>query len=105
MNAGPESIKTAIKPVEWPLRAFSFAPMFIPPCALRALVGHPMAVYVAFAVCLACLPCAAGILSRLALYYGNMTTFTSGVNIHMSIHFTMVTRQRDIMIKPIGLVG
>ena len=28
-NVGPESIKTAIKPVEWPLRAFSFALVFI----------------------------------------------------------------------------
>ena len=58
-----------------------------------------------FAACLACLPCAAGILSRLVLYHGNMTTFTSGVNIHMSIHFIMVTRQHDIMVKPTGLVG
>nr|DAO69374.1 MAG TPA: hypothetical protein [Caudoviricetes sp.] len=28
----------------------------------------------------------------LALYHGNMATFISGVNIHMSIHFTTVTR-------------
>ena len=75
------------------------------PCALRALVRPSMAVYGAFAVCLACLLCAAGILSRLVLYYGNMTTFTSGVNIHMSIHFIMVTRYYDSIIKPIGLVG
>ena len=84
---------------------FFLCPCVYTPCALRALVGPPMAVYVAFVVCLACLPCATGILSRLVLYYGNMTTFTSGVNIHMSIHFTMVTRQRDSMIKPTGFVG
>ena len=78
---------------------FSFAPYIHTPCALRALVGPPMAVYVAFAVFLACLSCAAGFLSRLALYHGNMTTFASGVNIHMSIHFTMVTRQHDSMIN------
>ena len=94
-----------MKPVEWPLRAFSFTPCVYTCCALRALVRPPMAVYGDFAVCLACLPCAAVFLSRLALYYGNMTTFTSGVNIHMSIHFTMVTRQHDSMVKPIGLVG
>ena len=79
--------------------------MFIPPCALRALVRPSMAVYRAFAACLACLPCAAGILSCLVLYHGNMITFTSGVNIHMSIHFTMVTRQRNSMIKPTNFVG
>lgn len=84
---------------------FSFCPYIHTPCALRALVWRSMAVYGAFAACLACLPCAAGILSRLALYHGNMTTFTSGVNIHTSIHFTMVTRQHDSIVKPIGLVG
>ena len=38
-----------------------------------------MAVYRVFSLCLACLLCAAGILSRLALYYGNTITFISGV--------------------------
>ena len=71
---------------------FFLYPCIYTPCALRALVRPPMAVYGDFAVCLACLPCAAGILSRLVLYHGNMATFTSGVNIYMSIHFTMVTR-------------
>ena len=84
---------------------FFFYPCIHTPCALRALVRPLMAVYVDFAVCLACLPCAAGFLSLLALYYGNMTTFTSGVNIHMSIHFTMVTRRHDIMVKPTNFVG
>ena len=84
---------------------FIFCPYIHTPCALRALVGLPMAVYVAFAVCLACLPCAAGFLSRLVLYHGNMTTFTSGLNIHMSIHFAMVTRQCDSMVKPTSYVG
>ena len=84
---------------------FFFCPYIHTRCALRALVRPSMAVYVDFAVCLACLPCAAGILSRLVIYHGNMITFTGGVNIHMSIHFTMATRQRDIMVKPISLVG
>ena len=79
---------------------FPFCPCIHTPCALRALVGPPMAVYRAFAVCLACLPCAAGILPRLVLYHGHMTTFTRGVNIHMSIHFTMVTRQHDSTVNP-----
>ena len=87
------------------LKGFTFCPYIHTRCALRALVRPSMAVYGDFAVCLACLPCAAGILSRLALYYGNMTTFTSGVNIHTSIHFTMVTRQHDIMVKPTNFVG
>ena len=84
---------------------FFFFPCIHTCCALRALVRPPIAVYGDFAVCLACLPCATGILSRLVLYHGNMTTFTSGVNIHTSIHFTMVTRQHDSMVKPAGLVG
>ena len=84
---------------------FFFCPCIHTHCALRALVRPLMAVYVAFAVCLACLPCAAGFSPRLVLYHGNMTTFTSGMNIRMSIHFTVVTRQHDIMVKPTGLVG
>lgn len=84
---------------------FSFYPCVYTPCALRALVRPPMAVYWDFAACLACLTCAAGISPYLALYHGNMTTCASGVNIHTSIHFTMVTWYRDNMIKPTGLVG
>ena len=84
---------------------FFFLPLYSYPlrlaCACRASYGRLRG----FAVCLACLPCAAGFSPRLSLYHGNMTTFTSGVNIHMSIHFIMVTRQRDSMVKPIGLVG
>lgn len=100
-----ENIKNRHKARRMTSTGFFFCPCVYTPCALRALVRPPMAVYGYFAVRLACLPCAAGILSRLALYNGNMTTFTSGVNIHMSIHFIMVTRQHDSMIKPIGLVG
>ena len=105
MSAGRENIKKPYKARRMTATGFSFFPCIHTPCALRALVRPSMAVYGDFAVCLACLPCAAGFLSRLALYHGNTATFTSCVNIHMSIHFTMVTRQHDSMIKPTGLVG
>ena len=64
-----------------------------------------MAVYVALQLALPVCLVQQDFLSRLVLDHGNTTTFTSGVNIHMSIHFTMVTRQHDIMVKPTGLVG
>ena len=100
-----ENIETPYKARRMAATGFFFYPCVYTPCALRALVRPPMAVYVDFAVRLACLPDAAGFSPRLVLYHGNMTTFTSGVNIHMSIHFTMVTRQHDSVIKPICLVG
>ena len=84
---------------------FFFCPYIHTRCALRALVWPPVAVYGDFAVRLACLPDATGFSPYIALYHGNMTTFTSGANIHMSIHFIMVTRQHDSTIKPTGLVG
>lgn len=105
MNVGRGSIETPYKARRMAATGFSFSPCIHTPCALRALVGPPMAVYGVFAACLACMPCAAGFSPRPALYCGNMTTFTSGVNIHTSIHFIMVTRQHDSMVKPTGLVG
>lgn len=92
VNVGRESIETPYKARRMAATGFSFAPCVYTPCALRALVWRSMAVYGAFVVCVACLPYATGFSSCLALYHGNMTTFTSGVNIHMSIHFIMVTR-------------
>lgn len=105
MNAGQESIETPYKARRMAATGFFFYPCIYTPCALRALVRPSMDVYRAFAVCLARLPDATGFSPCLALYHGNMTTFTSGVNIHMSIHFTMVARQHDIMVKPTGYVG
>nr|DAO37124.1 MAG TPA: hypothetical protein [Caudoviricetes sp.] len=66
--------------------------MFIlpPPCVRSCGLLWPF-----MAVCAYALPvamCATGFSSCLALYHSNMTAFTSGVNIHMGIHFTMVTR-------------
>ena len=84
---------------------FFLCPYIHTPCALRALVWRSMAVYGDFSTCLDCPPDAAGFSPRLALYHGNMTTFTSGVNIHTSIHFTIVTRYHCSMVKPTGLVG
>ena len=86
------SVLSYIKPFRSDSEGLSLVPLYSYPlrlaCACRASYGRLRG----FSVCLACMPCAAGISPYLTLYYGNMTTFTSGVNIHMSIHFIMVTR-------------
>ena len=71
---------------------FLFCPCIHTPCALRALVRPPMAVYGALPSALPVCLMQQAFSPRIALYHGNMTTFTSGANIHMSIRFTMVTR-------------
>ena len=99
-NVGRESIKTAIKPFRsdseglFPLPLCLYALRLA--CACRAFYGRLQGFCPsALPVCLA----QRVFLSRLALCYGNMTTFTSGVNIHTIIHFTMVTRQHDSMVN------